>query len=155
MNWWKTSQEGVQVMKVIRVGSSPESHNEWLNLTVAWLHHNDQSMFDAQWQFEFMDINDGRDYLAESVTGDVVLVEFLYAPDEYDDMDELTSITGIRKTSPLNSPEAWRSKLSSSGAKYIFTFGGSGEISGEWIGDVPGYKKVEHNSVMTVYRRAS
>lgn len=82
-----------------------------------------------------VNLNRGRDFLAESKTYEVVVLHFLFRGGFY----VPPTTDGQLATSPLASWAAWRRRLVSTGAKYVFAYGGASEVGGTYLCDLPGY----------------
>jgi hypothetical protein len=84
--------------------------------------------------YDYIDLNDGRDFLKERLEYDVVLVMYLYRGCQEHEYRQ-----GYFATSELSTPAAWRNRLQATKARLLFIFGGQTEVSGSFIGDIPGY----------------
>ncbi len=100
----------------------------------------------AHWrilQQDTMDLNHGnfgggRDFLMESDRYRVVILHFLWRPDNFRARNR-APLCPQMTTSPLHSWAAWRYRLVQTEADYIFPFGSTTEISGSFIAPLSGY----------------
>jgi hypothetical protein len=105
---------------------------------------------------DFIDLNDGRDFLAEDHEYDIVILHMVYCP-----LDPISNSYrfGPGSSSPFqtsfrHTKEAWRCRLVSTGARHIFTFGDFDEVSGEYLGAIDGYEgPIEVKDMVQVYVR--
>lgn len=91
---------------------------------------------------DFIDLNDNRDFLAENHKYDIVVLHLVYSPaDPVSNSCRFgpNSCSPFR-TSRRHTKEAWRHRLASTNAKYVFTFGDFDEVSGEYLGPIDGYE---------------
>lgn len=130
------------------------------NVAIKWLEENDPATYQAMFnrRDDFVELQDGRDFLSENQKYDIVILHHLFAK-------QGSAQPGAFMQSVSHGVDTWKRRLSQTGARYIFTFGGSTEISGDYLGDVPGYiqaTKVKSNlgrhnysPSMTVYVNAT
>ena len=95
---------------------------------------------------DVINLNEGRDFLSEQETYDIVILCWIFGR-------ILPNATGMFNVSKQHNPEEWRSRLASSGAKYIFAFGNKTEVGGSYLGEIPGYQKKTLSLSATVYDR--
>lgn len=105
----------------------------------------------ATWEsFDVINIaENGRDFLAESETYDVVLVHSVLDPKWASSIGNHSGPAAIQ-VSPLDSYEAWRDRLLATRARWIVVFEGARTSSGQyeslpgclsgWHLDLPGYR---------------
>jgi len=100
---------------------------------------------------DFIDLNDGRDFLAENKSYDIVVLHMIYSPSQpYHRMYE----PGIFIISTQHSSENWCRRLISTGAKYIFTFGDGDEVNGRYLGHLSGYDgPIDAGNYLNVYKK--
>lgn len=103
----------------------------------------------TQKKFDAINLVDGRDFLRETYTYDVVIVHSVLSPG--------VRIRGARNKELLTSPdhdiEVWRNRLISTGAKYIVVCEGQPyTLSGWELGDLPGYTVLKMDTRLAVYR---
>lgn len=97
---------------------------------------------------DYIELQHGRDFLIEKETYDIVILHFLFrggfavAPARLQ-CKELAY-------SPHASWASWRRRLVATRAKLIFAFGGSTEVSGSYLVDLPGYKSF-HEDQFSVF----
>lgn len=157
--------EDTHKVRVAHVGASVDPDNpepeiwgendQWhVDAAFKWLDNNTE---DAEWLFyrnrrdDYIDLNDGRDFLQERSNYDIVILHMVYSPDELDYRGKEGSIFNI---SPLHNPRNWRNRLVSTGAKYIFAFGDTNEVSGRYLGRLPGYVgPIDAGNYLTVYTK--
>ncbi len=95
-------------------------------------------------QVDYIDLSHSRDFLTENKQYDVVILHYLFNPGDVPIPKHVAETFPTTKTSPLQSPEAWRERLIATEAKYILVYGShSTEIRGWYIGDLPGYERDE------------
>lgn len=82
-----------------------------------------------------IDLQHGRDFLAEEREYDVVVLHHLYA-----DPLGLYSASGQLGLSPHHAAEKWRNRLMDTKARAILAFGFSSEIAGAYLGEISGYR---------------
>jgi hypothetical protein len=103
-------------------------------------------------KFEAINLVDGRDFLREVATYDMVILHSILSPSV-----GLTRFKGNKElmTSPDHTVEVWRNRLVSTGAKYIVVCEGQPyTLSGRELGDLPGYDAVKSNEWLAVYKRS-
>lgn len=128
----------VSVGNVGATAGDPENHT-FLDALALWLLKNDRDLAD-RWMDEgvkhdYIDLNQGRDFLKESKRYDVVVLHNLYEPGR----GEPHLHTGYYAVSPQHTVANWRRRLAQTGADLIAIYGI--DLSGDYIGDLPGYSK--------------
>lgn len=88
-------------------------------------------------RFDYIDLNNRRDFLKESKEYDVVSLQYLFRGNNYLGSHN----SGELSVSELQSPDNWRKRLKQSKARFIFVFGSHTEVSADYIGDIRGYKR--------------
>lgn len=106
----------------------------WDNV-MRWLSENDVDVTNAT--HDFIDLNQGRDFLQEQQTYDIVILHHIYTDESQEDH-------GVEdyQRSPLHKKENWVQRLQNTRAKYIFVFGSGKEtksVDSDYIGSIPGY----------------
>lgn len=104
-------------------------------------------------KFEAINLVDGRDFLRETDTYDMVVLHSILSPSV-----KLTRVRDNRDlmTSPDHTVEIWRNRLVSTGAKYIVACTGQPYSLGRWeLGELPGYTVLKDNEWLTVYKKLS
>lgn len=124
----------------------------------------------ASWrEHDVVDLSEGRDFLAETKQYEVVVLHHLFRGLKYVNYGADLSAEKLARlaveqgcaatafsTSERQSAGAWHERLEASGAKWLFVFGMYQEVSGLWLGDVPGYDMVGAPSLfemLTVYKK--
>ena len=95
---------------------------------------------------DFISLDEGRDFLAEDKTYDVVILHHVYQHPGHGN-------TGIHGTSTLHTAEAWRERLEKASADWIFAYGGSTEVSGGYLDTIPGYEMLSYDHIKAVYEK--
>jgi hypothetical protein len=96
---------------------------------------------------DFINLAQGRDFLEEQETYDVVILCWVFGPTTY------RGTEGWFNVSKKHTPEEWKARLIATGAKYIFAFGNKTEVGGNYLGSIPGYHTTTLSSSATVYDR--
>jgi hypothetical protein len=96
---------------------------------------------------DFINLAQGRDFLEESGTYDVVILCWIFGPTTY------RGTEGVLNVSKKHTPEEWKARLVATGAKYIFAFGNKTEVGGHYLGSIPGYRTTTLSPSATVYDR--
>lgn len=94
---------------------------------------------------DVININQGRDFLAENQKYDLVILCWIFGPSHYQ------SMSGEYNVSENHTPEQWRARLRATGAAYIVVSGGRTEVSGDYIGNIPGYYAKKISPSLTIY----
>lgn len=101
-------------------------------------------------QFDAIDLNKGRDFLREDLTYEVVVLHFVFRgsnyPCPFGEPQELN-------VSPTTSWSRWRTRLVDTQAKYIFAFGGEGEVSGGYLCTLDGYQGIKIEEEFWVFKK--
>ncbi len=92
----------------------------------------------------------GRDFLKENKQYNIVILHYIYNP-SYDNIQERNT-PGPFKRSELHDRKNWISRLISTNAEGIFVFGDVTEVSGGWLGELPGYESQNKND-LTIYTK--
>jgi hypothetical protein len=93
---------------------------------------------------DYIALDDGRDFLAEDLQYDAVILHHLYQhPGQ--------GHAGVHGTSSLHTPQQWRERLAACGARFILAYGGSTEVSGGYLEDIPGYTMLCYDDRKAVY----
>lgn len=148
---------------VAHVGASqnpdnPESeiwgeNDRWhVDSVFRWLYENtedDELLHYDNRRDDFIDLNDGRDFLQENNDYDVVILHMVYSPPDRSYIGKHDSIFNV---SNLHNPRNWRRRLIATGAKYIFAFGDDDEVSGRYLGHLAGYRgPIDAGNYLSVY----
>lgn len=96
---------------------------------------------------DFINLAQGRDFLEEQGTYDIVILCWVFGPTTY------RGTEGGLNVSKKHTSEEWKTRLTATGAKYIFAFGDETEVGGEYLGSIPGYHINIVSSSATVYSR--
>lgn len=86
---------------------------------------------------DFVDLNDGRDFLEESQIYDIVILHMVYSP--YNQTFARNAPGSPYRISRLHTPNNWKRRLMATNAKYIFTFGDGEEVHGRYLGELREY----------------
>jgi len=117
----------------VGVSSNPNSYEqtEWgandrmhLKLVSKWLNDNSDYNISGK-KHDFIDLLDGRDFLSEDNEYDIVILHMINSEGN--------------RLSSLHSSSNWKTRLKSTGAKYIFCFGGGSEVNHKYLGMINGY----------------
>lgn len=146
--------ESSALLKVANVGFIHQFHDDrWMfQLTFRWLEENDKDYYNRMPTVpnqDHIDLNNGRDFLTEKEIYDVVIVHNIY---QCNNAPILSA--GDFAKSKLDCEEAWRKRLASTQAKYIFTFGDWTEVSYYTLKDISGYEVVKKDYKFQVYRKS-
>jgi hypothetical protein len=105
-------------------------------------------------EFDAINLFDGRDFLVETYTYDVVIVHSVLSPSLSKRLGPMPSNKELM-TSPDNDGKVWVNRLVSTGAKYIVVCEGQPyTLSGLELGDLPGYNVLKQDRWLTVYKKA-
>lgn len=114
-----------------------------------WLIANRDISLKNDSEHDYINLINGRDFLAETKTYDIVILHFIFRGHRKQ-AGQLRSFWWDHfadfNVSELQSWENWRKRLASSSAMFIFPFGTTTEISGSYLVDVPGYKRIVTNT---------
>jgi len=140
-------------LSIAHVGTTqgdPENKSDQIQV-VHWIIRNDPELrerwLEEPHKLDYIALDEGRDFLAESKNYDIVILHRLYADPSFMEDD-----TGYFAQSTLQTPQNWRVRLIKTRATHIFALGSAFEISGDYIGDIPSREKIKVRG-MTVYRR--
>jgi hypothetical protein len=124
---------------IAHVGDVGSSRDMTMRIvSVAWIsRHRNDVLLSAKPLHDFIDLSGGRDFLAEDLKYDVVILHYLWALDTIDVTPAFRQATA---TSPHHSQERWRERLAATDAEVIIAFGGGNEVARAFIGDIEGYK---------------
>ena len=116
---------------------------------LTWLEDWDQAIL-AEAKPDWIDLSKGRDFLTEDKTYDAVVLHYIFRgglrPHPMDALPDL-------RVSPRSSWANWRKRLVQTGAKYIFAFGGMGEVGGSFLVNLDGYQAVKIEEEFWVFKR--
>lgn len=122
----------------------------YLDALASWVIKNDSDLAE-RWidshKHDYIDLNQGRDFLKESKQYDVVALHNLYHPGGGEDEKR----SGYYAVSPQHTAQNWRRRLVSTGAELIGVFGV--DWGGDAIGDLPGYTRIRRHGDMSVYMK--
>ena len=131
---------------IAHVGSN-ESHfndddRDHIDFIFKWIWDKDEftdilnSMLDNRID-DFIDLNDGRDFLAENYKYDIVILHNIYAAPYNGGYGRY----GLFNVSKFHDKDNWINRLVSTGAALIFAFGDNSknEVDGSYLGSIPGY----------------
>jgi hypothetical protein len=89
-------------------------------------------------EHDYIDLSRGRDFLQENAQYDVVILHFIWGFTETPYKHPALAV------SKDHNIERWRQRLISTGAKFIFGFGGSSELACCTIHNIEGYSYREY-----------
>lgn len=103
---------------------------------------------------DWIELHQGRDFLAESKPYDMVVLHFVFRGETHD-MVKFAKLGTKRQrralfVSPLASWSAWRRRLVQTGAQFIFAFGDHSCVTASYLAGLDGYTS-EHFPGETVY----
>jgi len=107
---------------------------------------------------DFIDLNDGRDFLKESKTYDMVALMRVFHPmgGDYSVRYHQRQGPGLFRLSSDHTAEHWNRRLKGTGAKLIFAFGDSTDcVTGEYVGPIQGYQGPIKGSSVSVWTQNS
>lgn len=144
---WKLAGK---TLNIGNVGSfDNENDRNRLYMVDGWLRRNDPKYLEGvSYGNDHIDLNNGRDFLKESKTYDMVILQHVYNPTDSKDLKE-----GIYRISPNHTSINWVKRLQATNADYIFVSGGYSEVGAWWLGSIPGYDLVDNNDYLSVYRK--
>jgi hypothetical protein len=107
----------------------------------------------GEYQWDYIDLRKGRDFLAETNEYEIVILHFLFR-------GGFLQKPGRNKKaelsfSPLTSWVIWRKRLVATKAKLIFVFGGPTEIGGSYLVNLDGYKSHKVAEEFWVFERTT
>lgn len=106
-------------------------------------------------EFDAINLFDGRDFLVETYTYDMVIVHSVLSPGLSKRLGPMPGNKDLM-TSPDNDLEVWVNRLVSTGAKYIVVCEGQPyTLSGLELGELPGYTIQKRDQWLTVYKKSS
>lgn len=112
----------------------------------------DQDFAALKKTFEAINLVDGRDFLEDTDTYDIVIVHSVLSP-QVNRAHMPTHIKPELMTSPHHDIQNWKNRLVSTEAKYIVVCEGQPyTLSGWELGKLPGYTKVKGDQWLTVYQ---
>ena len=80
----------------------------------------------VDFEFDVIDLNEGRDFLLEDRRYDAVILQFV-------NRQGYTDKPGFEVTSPKSSWSNWRKRLTATGAGVVFAYGRNSEVSGIFL----------------------
>ena len=80
----------------------------------------------VEFEFDAIDLNEGRDFLLEDKRYDAIILQFV-------NRQGYTDKPGFEVTSPKSSWSNWRKRLSATGARVVFAYGRDSEVSGVFL----------------------
>ena len=108
---------------------------------------------------DFIDLNDGRDFLKENQQYDIVALMRVFHPmggDSSVQHYQRDRGESMFRLSSLHTPENWKKRLQQTGAKIIFAFGDSTDcVEGDYVGSIPGYEGPDKNRDVSVWKRSN
>lgn len=135
-------------MRCAHVGSTESDDDHERTVDVEWTMQEalNQVELDLFEDADFISLDDGRDFLKEDVKYDVVILHHIYQhPGQ--------GHKGVHGTSPFHAPDVWRARLAGTNAGWIFAYGGSTEVSGGYLNEIPGYEMLSYDHIKAVYRK--
>jgi len=133
--------------KIAHVGACFDNIRPWSDIAFKWLSKNDPKCLSKSLSHDYIDLNEGRDFLIEDQTYHIVILHYLYNPP----IKEETVKTGFFAISPFHTKDKWKERIISTNAKHVFAIGSIGEVSGSYLGTLSGYSKTIHDDFTTVY----
>ena len=118
------------------------------NFELSEIDEASEYMIPPNMSIDDVDLNQGRDFLKESLSYDIVVLNYIFNPTK--DFQGIS--TGEFQRSDVHSREEWVRRLASTGAKLIFVFGEFGEIGGWWLGNISGYSYSSRND-LSIYEK--
>ena len=135
--------------KIAHVGACPDNTRPLLDIAFKWLMKNDSSCLSESLVHDYIDLNEGRDFLTEDKTYGIVILHYLYNPPFKEEIRE----TGFFAISPFHTKERWQERIVSTNAKHVFAIGSFGEVGGEYLGVLDGYSKTIYDEMTTIYSK--
>ena len=135
--------------KIAHVGACPGNTRPLLDIAFKWLMKHDSSCLSESFVHDYIDLNEGRDFLTEDETYGIVILHYLYNPPIKEEIKE----TGFFAISPFHTKERWQKRIVSTNAKHVFAIGSFGEVGGEYLGALDGYSKTVHDEMITIYSK--
>jgi len=135
--------------KIAHVGACPSNTRPLLDIVLKWLVKNDSSCLSDPLIHDYIDLNEGRDFLTEDKTYGIVILHYLYNPP----FKEEAKDAGFFAISPFHTKEKWQKRIISTDAKHVFAIGSFGEVGGEYLGILSGYSKTTCDEMITVYSK--
>jgi len=137
-------------MIIAHVGSTESNEDDRFHtdMMTDWFIKNNPEILDQRFENDYIDLNEGRDFLKENKKYDIVILHYIYAPSHFSGRTQ-----GYFGTSSEHTPQNWARRLVGTDAKYIFTVGGITEVSGMYLGNLPGYIREDPRDMFTVYRK--
>jgi hypothetical protein len=120
-------------------------------LSLTWAETNREKEFTMCHESDFINLNQGRDFLEEHTQYDVVILHHLFrggfgvGPTHVDQPQLMYS----RHSSWVT----WRRRLVDTNAELIFVFGGFAEIGGTFIVNLDGYEAIEASHDFWVFKK--
>ena len=144
-------------MKMTVVGCRSKNVGEVFSMQYKianWLSKNDKittNKFKNKLKIEYIDLNDGLDFLSKQYYTDILSIYKIFNPLP-DYKTRYIGMSGDENISELHTPCSWRMRIVGSCAKYVYVFGKSGEVDGNFLGEVDGYAKSRDITMdLTVY----
>ena len=95
---------------------------------------------------EYFDLNEGRDFLDNTKPFKVVVLHRIYQrPND--------AKSGPLLLSAKHDANAWKTALANTDPKFVIAYGGTNEVSGGYLNDIPNYKMVVYDTRKAVYER--
>ena len=119
--------------------------NARLAAALLWMVKHASPLADLDPSDAIVDLGSGRDFLAESATYDVVILQHLFRFPPGHPLSATDVASSTREaiaTSDSSSVENWQARLVSTGASLIFVFGGPTEVSAQYLNPIAGYTLV-------------
>ena len=140
-------------VQIANVGATPHDNyrDMYQDLTLGWILDNPDKtgnlrnlLWDDGTRHDYIDLNEGRDFLKESRKYDIVILHNLYHPTS----GEAPRHEGFYGVSPQHNIATWRRRLAATGATVIAALG---DFAYPEIRDIPGYKTYQDKGVRTYY----
>ena len=107
---------------------------------------------------DYIDLNDGRDFLKENKKYNLVALMRVYHPhiggQHSVRVSQQQTGDSMFKLSSDHTPEKWKNRLKSTNAEIIFVFGGWECVDADYLGSIPGYNGPQtHKHDLSVYTK--
>lgn len=139
-------------LRVAHVGSYDLPEDHWQAIKVYdWLFaHLPTFVVEPPLEHDTINLDFGRDFLRESKAYDLVIVHHVWNAPPVRGRPQ----PGTFNVSSRHSRAAWRDRLVSTQARVIACVGDEDEVAGDYLGNLPGYKRVQEKG-LTMYVRDS
>lgn len=124
------------------------SYNDlrWLEMAGAWVAAHDPAMPWTSATRRVFDLRgpNGRNFLDDDGEYESVVLFAIYNPpaESRQFREALGRRRGQTSLAANHSPQTWASRLSRTGAKYLFVFRRDDSVDGQWLGEIDQYNKL-------------